>query len=382
MWSVYFSQKAILSRQLVHLSIAVLFAWVSAFFRIEGLIIIPVYLCVLIMLAIFKREHRKDYCRLLVIWVSLFACLIGATLMVMGPRSMALSRYHEWVRIYQRILDQTFLENYNQVSAHLQQMQETSLNRDVGQHFAGTAKNLIGIIYFIGTLQIFIKVILPVNVIPLICGFVRKRYSTGQIYLMSLIVCNILMLWLLFIWRDQIVTRYMFITAILAIPWIGSGIVKILEFTFFHTHGKLIAIGFILIFLITPAVKFDKYFTKRDDLKSQAGKWIANHESLRNLKIIYSDPGVAFHTGKEIAFQRDGDTMLYQVSDDKNFSKIALIAIENNADVIVIYTRADRQKDIEDFKNYKEIKVFSDKNKLIKIYSSISLLPSLENLDK
>lgn len=302
--------------------------------------------------------------------------------MVMGPRSMALSRYHEWVSISQRILDQTFLDNYNQVYAHLQQMQETSLNRDVGQNFAGTAKDLIGIIYFLGTLHIFIKVILPVNVIPLICGFVRKRYSTGQVYLMSLIGCNLLILCLLFIWRDQIMTRYLFITAILAIPWIGSGIVKIIEFAFFRTHGKLITIVFILVFLITPAFEFDKYFTKKDDLKSQAGKWIANHEILRNLKIIYSDPGVAFHTGKEISFHRDGDTMLYQDADDRNFSKIALLALEKNADVIVIYTRVNRQNEIAYFKNYKEIKIFRDKNKIIKIYGSINLLHSLENLGK
>ena len=81
----------------------------------------------------------------------------------------------------------------------------------------------------------------------------------------------------------------------------------------------------------------------------------------------------------EMDFSCDENKILHQNPDDKNFSKIAHVALENKADVIVIYSRADRRKDIADFKGYKEIKEFNDKNKFIKIYVSMSRLPSLEN---
>jgi hypothetical protein len=38
---------------------------------------------------------------------------------------------------------------------------------------------------------------------------------------------------------------------------------------------------------------------------------------------------------------------------DKNFSKISHVALENKADVIAIYSRAERRKDIADFEGYK-----------------------------
>ena len=78
-------------------------------------------------------------------------------------------------------------------------------------------------------------------------------------------------------------------------------------------------------------------------------------------------------------FAATENKILHQNPDDKNFSKIAHVALENKADVIAIYSRADRRKDIADFEGYKEIKEFNDKNKFIKIYASMSRLPSLEN---
>jgi hypothetical protein len=64
---------------------------------------------------------------------------------------------------------------------------------------------------------------------------------------------------------------------------------------------------------------------------------------------------------------------------DMNFSKLARFALENNVDLIVIASRADRRKNITDFVGYKEIKEFSDKNKFIKLFISKERLYSSEN---
>ena len=380
MWGVYFAQKTLQSKRFVHLSISVLFAWVSTFFRVEGLIVLPAYLSVLIFLIITQRGQRKLHCWFLLAWIGLFACLIAATLLSMGPRGEDISRYKDWVRFSAEIWNPTFLENYNRISSQLQQMQAASLNSDIGQHFAGVARKLIPLVYVFGTLHLFVKVILPVNVIPLVYGLVRARCNRGQIFLILLITFHLATICFMFIWRDLLIARYLFISVILAIPWVGLGIEKLLEFASARANGRLVAICFLSVLFIVPALKFDKYFINRDDLKSLAGKWIANNEGLKNLKIIFSDPGVAFHTEKEIAFHHDGDTiMLHQVPDDKHFSQIAQEALARKADVIVIYTRTERKNDIVDFEGYKEIKAFSDKNKLIKIYAAVNRLPSNEN---
>jgi hypothetical protein len=218
-----------------------------------------------------------------------------------------------------------------------------------------------------------------VNIIPLLWGVFRTRYTERHVFVLLLSVCFFVLAYGFFIWNDLIFTRYLFIPAVLLCPWIGFGIDRILVFAQGCSQKEFITACVLLLVFAAPALKFDKYFTSKDDLKSRAGSWIAKHEELRNLKIIFSDPGVKFHAGREMAFSLDENKILHQNPEDKDFSKIARAAIENKADAIVIYSRTDRRTDITDFKSYKEIREFNDKNKFIKIYVSMSRLSSLEN---
>ena len=93
MCAVYFAQKALQSKRLIHLLGSALFAWFSTLFRIEGLIIFPAYFCFLTALAISKSEQRKDYSRMMVIWGGLFACLIAAIYIGVESHGEIINRY-------------------------------------------------------------------------------------------------------------------------------------------------------------------------------------------------------------------------------------------------------------------------------------------------
>jgi hypothetical protein len=356
-----------------------LFAWFATLFRIEGLIIFPVYLCFLAVLAIFKSEQRKYYSLMLAAWGGLFACIIAAIYIGMKSQSEAINRYYEWANFFWRFLDLSFLESYHRVSAQLQQMQDASLNSNIGQHFAETSRQLMELIYFFGMLHMFSKVILVVNIIPLLWGVFRARYSEQHVFVILVTSCIFVLAYGFFIWHDLIITRYLFMPAVLLCPWVGFGIDRIFVFTQKCPHKKGIVASVLLLLFSVPALKFDKYFTNKDDLKSRAGSWIAKHEELRNLKIIFSDPGVKFHAGMEMDFSFDENKILHHNPDDKNFSKIAHEALKNRADVIVIYSHVSRKTDIVDFQGYKEIKEINDKNKVVKIFAVMNHLPSLDN---
>ena len=379
MWGVYFAQKALQSKRLMHLLGSALFTWVSTLFRIEGFIIFPAYFCILIALATSKSAPRKDYCRMMAAWGGFFICLIAVIYIVMESRGESINRYNDLATVFLKFPNLRFLENYHRVSAQLQQMQDASLHSDVGQHFAGIARQLMVLIYLLGMMQIFSQVILAVNIIPLLWGLLRTRYTERHVFVLLLTSCFFVLMYGVFILHDQILTRYLFMPAVLLCPWIGFGIDRILVFFQRCSHKEFITACVLLLVFAIPALKFNHYFSNKDDLKSRAGSWIAKHADLRDLKIIFSDPGVKFHAGMTMAFSCDENKILYQSPDDKNFSKIARVAFENKADVIVIYSRADRRKDIADFEGYKEIKELNDKNKFIKIYVSMSRLPSLEN---
>jgi hypothetical protein len=59
-------------------------------------------------------------------------------------------------------------------------MQDASLNSDVGQHFAGAARQLIALIYLLGMLHMFLKNIMAVNILPLLWGLSRPDTSNGM----------------------------------------------------------------------------------------------------------------------------------------------------------------------------------------------------------
>ena len=380
MSAIYLAQKAITSKRLLYILSSALFAWVSTLLRVEGLIIFPVYFCILFVLAISERDQFSGYCRMIIAWGCVFACLIAAIYIGINSQGHNINRYSDWEVSFRSIENlKNFLGNYHRVSEQLQQMQDASLNSDVGQHFSGIARQLMAFIYLLGMFQMFATVILSVNIIPLLFGLVRGHYTERHVFILILAGCLSVILYGYLIWQDCLIKKYLFMPVVLLCPWVGFGIDRIFAFTQERHHKEFIAAAVFLIIFTVPALEFDKYFKSQDNLKSLAGSWIAKNEILKNSKNIFSDPGVEFHAGMENAFRHDERMILHHDGADKDFSKIARFALENKADVIVIYSRADRRKGITDFKCFNEIREFHDKKKFIKVYVSINCLSTLEN---
>jgi hypothetical protein len=373
--AVQFAQKALQSKRLTHLLISALLSWFSTHFRIEGFIIFPIYLCFLIALSICKKEQRKEYIRMSVAWTVFFALIVISIYFFLETQDININRYNDWAFFYYWFRDSSLLANYNLISDQIQQMQDSSLNSDIGQHFAGTVKQIMELIYFLGALNIFIKVILPVNMFALLWGLARAKYTERHFFVILIASCSFILACGYFFWRDILIPRYLFLPALLLFPWVGFGIERM--FTIFKKRDFIMTCILVFVFA-APALKFDKYFLNNDDLKLRAGSWIAKNEILRNSKIIFSDPGVKFHAGMEMDFAFEENKILYQNPDDKYFSKIAQAAIEENADAIVIYSQQSRRNCIQDFSSFKEIKEHKSANKFIKIYISSNLLPSLQ----
>ena len=95
--AVYFAQDVIRSKRVPHLLAAASCCLFSTFFRVEGIIIFPVYLSVLVILGIVRPEERNAFLRLVAIWVTFFVGLLIAAALVVGPQGLVLNRYGEYV---------------------------------------------------------------------------------------------------------------------------------------------------------------------------------------------------------------------------------------------------------------------------------------------
>jgi hypothetical protein len=382
MWAIYFAQKAIQSKELIPLLGSAFFGFFSTLFRIEGLIFFPIYFCVLIALAVAKRNQSKSYFRMLVTWGGLFLFLIAAIQIDAEYRGTVINRYSTWGISFHALKDTSFLQNYRHLYEQFQQMQEASYYNGVGQHLVETAKNLMPLIYFLGMLQTFFSVILAVNIVPLLWGLKRACYTERHFFVLILICGLFALACGFFVLQNIILKRYLFMPAVLLCPWIGFGMDRILVFAQSRSHQKAIIVCVLLLFFAMPALEFDKYFKNTDNLRSTVGSWIARQEGLKSLKIVFNDQVVKFYADMEIDIHGPKNTMLQTDTTDMNLSKFARFALENNVDAIVIASRADRRKNIPDFVGYKEIKEFNDKNKVIKLYISKEQFNSMENPGK
>jgi 4-amino-4-deoxy-L-arabinose transferase-like glycosyltransferase len=372
-WSVYFAQKVTESKKFFHLICLAMFAWISTLFRIEGGIIFPVFFAFICVLIIFQKKDRTTYRRVAVCWVFIVMIILGPIIIgMMQSRTDILNRYYEWINFYNGFNNQKFFENYLRISEQLQLMNDANFYGDVGEHFAGFAKHYLLVIYLIGFLGMLTDVVLPVNIFLIIYGCYFCSYDSRHVLLLIMTGATLLMAYVFLIVHDLLIHRYLFTAAALLCPWIGFGLNNLIKSIEKHSLKTIGAICFILLVIIMPALKFDKYFLNRDDLKTRAGIWIANNEYLKNIKIIFSDPGVKFHAGIPSSFSNDGNYILHQKPEDRDFSKIAIAAIENKAEAIVIYSPENRRDKIANFIGYKEIKEISDKRKFVKIFLAIS----------
>jgi len=381
-WAIYFSQKTIQSKKLTHLFSSAFWGFISTLFRIEGLIIFPIYFCILVALSVFKRSQSKDYFRMVLIWGGLFLVLPAAILIGIESRGMIFNRYNDWMLFSHEIIDTSFLTNYRHLYEQFQQIQAAASNNAIGQHFVETAKNLMPLIYLLGMLQMFFSVILAVNFIPLLWGLKSAFYTERHIFVLTLVSCLFVLAYAFFVHQSIIIKRYLFMPAVLLCPWVGFGMDRILVIAQRLSHTKTIVVSVLLLFFALPALEFNKYFMNTDNLKSTAGSWIARQESLKSLKIVFNDQIVKFYTDIKNAIHGEKTTTLQLDYSDTHFSKLARFALENNFDLIVISSSVDRRNNIADLVGYKEIKEFNDKKKFIKLYIAEEWLNSLENPGK
>jgi hypothetical protein len=368
-FAAYFAQKTIQSGRLKHLLICVLCSTFSTFFRVEGLILFPVFFCFLIGAAILNAKESNRYIRIAFVWGIVGALLIvGLYIAVRSADAEGLNRYDDWRFYYRGFKDLSLLENYHRIADQLQQISESSAYRGIGQHVAETARTFLPLLYVLSMLQMLSANILVFNFIPLTWGFFQADYNLRQLLILALTAVLISIAYGFFIRTEIMLKRYVMMPGILLCPWIGFGIDKALNFVQRITRLRWITACIVLMLFFYPMTEFDKFFTKRDDLASRTGSWIASNTEFSNLKIVYNDQIVKFHADLENRNQGGATSLLHLDPTDTNFSKLFHFANANKTDGIVVQGRGDGTALHSVFPGYKEIKEFSQKKKFVKIF--------------
>lgn len=364
MWAMVFGNKALQSRSSRHLIGAALLGFAAMLFRLEGAIIYPLFLGLLLVLVVVHGKERREYVRLLRAWAILLACLASIYLVVFGLKDGLAGKY---VGFSNQSGDFLSFENYHRIASQLQQMKESAPRSDIGRHFADLALQLIIPIYLFGTFQLLFGVIQAVNIPALVFGLSRFRLTASHALLVLSGMTYLALGFGYFVWHGFMLQRYMFLAALFFCPWIGAGFSRILDFLSKLPKGQLFCAGFILFAILGSVAGFGKYFWKMEDLKSRAGGWIANQPEFAQHKILFNDPVLAFHSGREISFGGEGETLVYSDIEDKRLAGIEAQALQAHFDVIALYLKADRQASLRPFEQYVMLKEFRYRDRTVLI---------------
>jgi len=367
-WAVYFALKAIQLKKPVSFALTAVFSWFSILLRLEGIIFIPVFFCFLLYLAIFNLQERRSFLKGIFIWISFPVIIFGVLFVAMGAEGISFNRAEQVVQVLQDTANLNFLHKYRLIYDHLKQIENSPPFSGAHYSFAESARNFMPVIYLLGFIKAFIKVLFPLFIIPLYLGF-KHFFTRSHLLVLFMVVSFLLVFYYSLIVRDFISPRFLFVSAFLLFPWIGAGMERMFNFVKRSSKQKMLAVVFVIIFIIVPAGKVANSCKKHDNAISIAGKWLGKEPKFNNARIITNDLRIPFYARRELYSSREKNLVKYD-SSSHDYIGIEKFAIAKQADLVIIKILEKEKVLIPEFKHFIKIKEFSGEKRIVVIYSS------------
>jgi 4-amino-4-deoxy-L-arabinose transferase-like glycosyltransferase len=359
-WTAYFGYRAIQTGKLYLFSLAALFAILSAAFRVEGLIFFPCSILFLIGLTMRKDNDRIARIKGICILVA-FPLVIAATLfLVLGSSWVSYNRLGELIQNTQSLLSLRFLDHYKLIYEQLETLKAGAYTHS----FTQIARRYMLAIYLIGLLEVFIKVLFPVYLIPLVLGFKHSQLRNRG-FILFLSGFYLLFIYLYLISMNNVHGRFVFVPTFLLYPWIGVGMDRLCAFLKRSPRPLVLGTLLLLIFVCAPAYRAVRVLWKQDDVVKIAGKWLAGVPEFKGKKIITTDARVPFYADRRSGYIRYGDGRSHQGIEET--------ALANNADLVVIRKSIKRKDAIPELQYFKRVKEFVGSKRIVVIYFSRDL---------
>jgi hypothetical protein len=353
-WAAYLGYRAIQTGKLYLFSLAALFAILSAAFRVEGLIFFPCSILFLIGLVLREAHDRIARIKGICILVA-FPLVIAATLfLVLGSSWVSYNRLGELIQRTQSLFSLRFLDHYKLIYEQLEALKAGAYTHS----FTQIARRYMWAVYLFGLLEVFIRVLFPAYLIPLVLGFKHSQLRNRG-FILFLSGFYLLFIYLYLISLDNVIYRSVYVPTTLLYPWIGVGMDRICAFLKRSRRPLVLGTILLLIFVCAPVYSAVRVLGEQDEVVKIAGKWLAEVPEFKGKKIIATDARIPFYADRRSGYIRYGAGY---------YQGIEEAALANNADVIVIRESIKRKDSIPELQHFKRVKEFVGRKRTVVIY--------------
>lgn len=373
--SVYFAFKAITEKDLFLFGATFILAWSATLIRIEGVVFIGFYACTLAYLAFAGKENRYRYLSRLLIWIGIPLGIALLALLSGGIRGIAVNRFDNVFAELINFFNGSFLTKPSQIYQFFSEAVKQPPFFDGHYSFAALCKHYLLLIYMLGIIQILMKILFPLSVIPLYVGFKDRAKYSGYSHKF------ILWIWILYIGlgyyflikNDFIATRYLIIPAFLLLPWIGLGINRLYEKMSTSSHKKIILV-LILIITLAPTAKTFQSLSSRDSTTANTVNWLKNNDKINNTQIVSNDYKLAFYIDLKVDENAEFKAYYYnRINTSLSVRIIEKFALEKKAQIIVFKIKTKDINKMGNFQFYQKINSFAGNRYTIFIYNRASI---------
>jgi 4-amino-4-deoxy-L-arabinose transferase-like glycosyltransferase len=366
-WAVYFCLRAVQTPKWWFFLYAALFSGVSILLRIEGVIIVPVYFVVIVLSITWDGAARIDLCKGIVVWLALTLVLLIIG-WIAGNGEAFFFGFSKLTRSMSHLFNGGFLDNYYRIYDQLKNLEGFAAFPAGRQNFVEIARHFMPLIYVLGIMQVFIKVLFPFFFIPLVVGL-KNGGGREQMLILFFVGAYFLMIYTSLIEKDFIQSRFLFAPAFLMYPWVGSGFERIFMCVKKSPSPLIWGLVFIVFFLMAPVCNTFESFKKQDKEIVEVGKWMKKCPAFVTARVISSDSRILLYADKAKNYQ-DYENIFKQ----KDIEKAARW---KKIDAIVISMPLKQDKKNYGFRFYQFIKDYRGEKKRVVVYGTPELKKQL-----